>query len=68
MDRKIDDIVATGASMVVTDNQGCILQIRGGIDAQGRSIEVRHIAELMLEGIEGMASVARREKQRPALE
>ena len=52
MDRKIDDIAATGAPMVVTDNQGCILQIRGGIDAQGRPIEVRHIAELVLEGIQ----------------
>lgn len=63
MDRKIDDIAATGAPMVVTDNQGCILQIRGGIDAQGRGIEVRHIAELVLEGIQATAALALEDQQ-----
>lgn len=61
MDRKIDDIAATGAPVVVTDNQGCILQIRGGIDAQGRKIEVRHIAELVLAGIQATVDAKRRD-------
>lgn len=51
MDRKLDDAEATGASIVVTDNQGCILQLRGGSDAQGRPLELRHIAELVHDGI-----------------
>jgi hypothetical protein len=35
----------------VTDNQGCILQLRGGSDAQGRGLEVLHLAQLVDEGI-----------------
>jgi Fe-S oxidoreductase len=51
MNRKLDDAEATGAQIVVTDNQGCILQLRGGCDAQGRPLELRHLAELVHEGI-----------------
>jgi Fe-S oxidoreductase len=51
MNRKLDDIEATGALEVITDNQGCILQLRGGSDAQGRPLELRHLAELVHEGI-----------------
>ena len=52
MTRKLDDISDTGAMEVVTDNQGCILQLRGGADAQGRKLQVRHLAELLAEGID----------------
>jgi L-lactate dehydrogenase complex protein LldF len=56
MCRKLDDAAATGTGEVVTDNQGCILQLRGGADAQGRPLQVRHIAELVAEGIAATAS------------
>jgi Fe-S oxidoreductase len=56
MTRKLDDAQATGVKEIVTDNQGCILQLRGGSDAQGRQIVVRHIAQLLLEGIEATAA------------
>lgn len=52
MDRKLDNAQATGAQVVVTDNQGCIMHLRGGIDAEGRPIKVRHIAELLAERID----------------
>jgi L-lactate dehydrogenase complex protein LldF len=52
MDRKLDDAEATGALQIVTDNQGCIMQLRGGSDAQGRSLEVFHLAQLVAEGID----------------
>jgi L-lactate dehydrogenase complex protein LldF len=52
MDRKLDDAEATGALQIVTDNQGCIMQLRGGSDAQGRSLEVFHLAQLVSEGID----------------
>src|SRR5688500_5539476 len=52
MNRKLDDAEATGAPEIVTDNQGCILQLRGGSDAQGRRLEVIHLAQLVAEGIE----------------
>jgi iron-sulfur cluster protein len=51
MDRKLDDIAATGFHEVVTDNQGCIMQLRGGADASGRRLVVRHLAELVADGI-----------------
>ncbi|MFM9106573.1 MAG: LUD domain-containing protein [Chloroflexota bacterium] len=49
MDRKLDDAEETGAHVLVTDNQGCIMHLRGGCDAQGRPLVVRHIAELVAE-------------------
>lgn len=51
MDRKLNDAEATGTRIIVTDNQGCIMHLRGGIDAQGRRIEVKHLAELLAERI-----------------
>jgi L-lactate dehydrogenase complex protein LldF len=35
----------------VTDNQGCIMHLRGGADAGNRPLKVRHIAELLTERI-----------------
>lgn len=52
MDRKLNDAEATGPRIIVTDNQGCIMHLRGGIDAEGRKIEVKHIVELMAERID----------------
>lgn len=51
MDRKLDDTERTGTRLLVTDNQGCIMHLRGGVDAEGRRIEVKHIVELMAERI-----------------
>jgi L-lactate dehydrogenase complex protein LldF len=52
MNRKLDDAEATGALEIVTDNQGCIMQLRGGSDAQGRPLQVLHLAQLVAEGID----------------
>lgn len=52
MDRKLDGAESTGTRTIVTDNQGCIMHLRGGIDAEGRRIEVRHIAELLAERVD----------------
>ncbi|HYI25393.1 MAG TPA: (Fe-S)-binding protein, partial [Thermomicrobiales bacterium] len=49
MNRKLGNAEATGTRLIVTDNQGCIMHLRGGLDASGRNIEVRHIAELLAE-------------------
>jgi Fe-S oxidoreductase len=51
MTRKLDDAELTGAHEIVTDNQGCIMQLRGGADASGRTLVVRHLAELVAEAI-----------------
>jgi L-lactate dehydrogenase complex protein LldF len=47
MNRKLDNITATGAKRVLTDNQGCIMHLRGGCDAGNRPLAVGHIAELI---------------------
>ncbi len=45
--RKLANVQTTGAPLLVTDNPGCILHLRGGVDAQGLPIQVVHLAELM---------------------
>jgi L-lactate dehydrogenase complex protein LldF len=52
LERKLDNAQSTGARTIVTDNQGCIMHLRGGSDAAGRGLEVRHIAELLAERVE----------------
>src|SRR5690606_28017550 len=47
MDRKLNDASATGAPTIVTDNQGCIMHLRGGCDADSRPLKVKHLAELI---------------------
>ena len=55
MNRKLDDAEATGAPVLVTDNQGCIMHLRGGCDAAGRPLRIRHLAELVAEQLEKRA-------------
>lgn len=51
MDRKLDAAVGTGARVLVTDDQGCIMHFRDGVNAGKRPIRVVHIAELLAERI-----------------
>ncbi len=45
--RKIENILKTGAQIVVTTNPGCLLQIRAGLHKAGSSIEALHIADYL---------------------
>jgi iron-sulfur cluster protein len=45
--RKLDNLASTGAKVLVTDNPGCIMHLRGGIDAARMDVKVLHLAELM---------------------
>jgi glycolate oxidase iron-sulfur subunit len=45
--RKLEHILATGASVVATGNVGCILQIARKIKEEGASIEVVHPLDLL---------------------
>lgn len=49
--RKIKNFSDTGASEVVTDCPGCIMQLRGGAVKEEANFTVRHIAEIMLENM-----------------
>jgi len=45
--KKIENIDASGADIVVTDCPGCVMQIRGGLNKYGRRQKVMHIAEIL---------------------
>jgi len=45
--RKVEAILATGASTVVTSNPGCLLQLRAGLVQAGADVQVKHIVELL---------------------
>jgi Fe-S oxidoreductase len=45
--RKLENVMKTGARVLVTDNPGCIMHLRGGIDAQKLPVLALHIGELM---------------------
>ncbi len=47
LERKLANVRVTGARILVTDNPGCILHLRGGIRAQQLPVHVLHIAELV---------------------
>lgn len=52
LQRKLNNIKDTGASIAAMDCPGCVLQIRGGIDQSGDNIAVKHTLELLAELIE----------------
>jgi glycolate oxidase iron-sulfur subunit len=45
--RKVANILKTGAQIVVTTNPGCILQLRAGLRKAGARVEVLHIADFL---------------------
>lgn len=55
LNRKLKNIDATNAPLVVTDNPGCIMHLRGGLDARSKrdaqapNPRVRHLAEVLAE-------------------
>ena len=50
-DRKLECVRATGAAVLVTDNPGCLLHLRGAADVAHDRFVVRHVAEVLLEGV-----------------
>jgi len=52
--RKTDNILKTGANVVITTNPGCVLQIRAGLKKAGSNIEVLHIADFLVRSMRGV--------------
>ncbi|HEX5203677.1 MAG TPA: heterodisulfide reductase-related iron-sulfur binding cluster [Actinoplanes sp.] len=46
-DRKAADVLATGASVLVTANPGCLMQVAAGIRRQGGAIALAHTAQVL---------------------
>ncbi len=51
LEKKLANIAATGADVVITDNPGCLTHLRGGLDARGRAPKVRHLAEVLWDSL-----------------
>lgn len=51
LDRKLDDIAATGSTNVTLGDLGCILNIEGGAQRQNRGLGVKHFVEVLAEGL-----------------
>jgi glycolate oxidase iron-sulfur subunit len=49
LDEKMDDLLTTGADLVVTANPGCQMQLEAGLRRRKSSVPVRHLAELLAE-------------------
>jgi glycolate oxidase iron-sulfur subunit len=47
--RKVENILRSGAQIVVTSNPGCILQIQAGLRQAGSQAQVMHIADFLEE-------------------
>jgi glycolate oxidase iron-sulfur subunit len=54
-ERKLDNISSTGASICVTGNVGCAMQIQSQAEARGQSLRVVHPVELLYEVVFGPA-------------
>ncbi|HIJ86695.1 MAG TPA: LUD domain-containing protein [Desulfuromonadales bacterium] len=52
LQRKLRNIKETGAPTVAMDCPGCVMQIRGGMDQDGATVQVRHTVELLAEQLE----------------
>ena len=47
--RKLGNVRQTGATLLCSDNPGCILHLRGAADAAGLGVRVQHVAEVLAE-------------------
>jgi len=47
LERKLDAVVASGASRLVSCDLGCLLHLAGGLHRRGSTIQVQHLAELL---------------------
>ena len=53
VDDKADCIVATGADVVIVNDTGCAMNIGGMLSRRGISCQVRHLAQILDEGLQG---------------
>ena len=51
LENKLNNAEATGASRMVVDCPGCVMQLRGGAEKRGKGLKVTHIAELLAENL-----------------
>jgi glycolate oxidase iron-sulfur subunit len=53
--RKADAVLSSGASLVISGNPGCTLQISAELESRGRSLATAHFAEILDASIRGVS-------------
>ncbi|GAA2093808.1 heterodisulfide reductase-related iron-sulfur binding cluster [Microlunatus panaciterrae] len=66
-DRKAANIVATGASLLVTANPGCLMQVAGSLERAGSRLAMAHTIEVLDASIRGLPTSALTGKGDPEL-
>lgn len=49
LNKKLENAGTTSAEVIVSDNPGCVMQLRGGLRARHSNVRALHIAELIAE-------------------
>lgn len=47
LDQKVEDVLATGADMVLAGDLGCLMNLAGRLSRRGERVAVRHVAEVL---------------------
>ena len=55
VDAKADDVIASGASLLLGGDLGCLLNIAGRLKRRGAAVSVRHVAEVLAGMTDGPA-------------
>lgn len=64
--KKAADVAATGADMVLAGDLGCLMNIAGRLQRDGKTVEVRHVAEVLAGMLEQPAiGVPAKEEAKP---
>lgn len=56
MSRKLRDASETGAVVLVADNPGCLMHLRGGVNAKRLPLRVMHLAEVIAARLNDLAA------------
>lgn len=56
LNKKIKNITDTGATRLVVDCPGCVMQIKGGMEKNKKDVKVQHISELLAERLKDKKS------------
>jgi glycolate oxidase iron-sulfur subunit len=59
-DRKAANVAGTGATMLITANPGCLLQVRSALARRNTAIDLKHTVEILDVSIRGGSQNARR--------
>jgi glycolate oxidase iron-sulfur subunit len=67
LEKKMQNVNATGAERIATANPGCMLQLRAGVVKYGRGQRVSHVVEILDEAYRAANRAAGPIQREPAL-